>query len=67
MTETVQGLEEGAPVQTNQGPEGRPLNVSPARKGWVWSFYISRDQANGISTTVAVLDAEFWLCIRARL
>jgi hypothetical protein len=35
MTETVQGLEEGAPVQTNQGPEGRPLNVSPARKGWV--------------------------------
>jgi hypothetical protein len=21
--------------QTHRGPEGRPLNVSPARKGWV--------------------------------
>jgi hypothetical protein len=24
-----------APAQTHRGPEGRPLNVSPARKGWV--------------------------------
>jgi hypothetical protein len=43
------------------------LHMDPALPGWAWSFYISRDQADGISTKVALLDAEFWLCIRARL
>ena len=37
------------------------LNESRMKFLHIW------DQANGISTTVAVLDAEFWLCIRARL
>ena len=54
--------------ERTSGPKGQMICwVHVRAEARVWSFYISRDQAYGISTTVALFDAEFWLCIRARL
>jgi hypothetical protein len=53
----------GNEIKNVQGPKGQMICwVHVRAEARVWSFYISRDQAYGISATVALCGAEFWLC-----